>query len=133
MARKMEMPFQVDWAELAIPAESREAWMRGCGAFVYLNAKALWSEESGDWRVLMADRYAALYTMFNCGIESPIEAVMAGHLVWLECGPSNLVDSCHEPWYYEDYVWDDDEFGFSVQPQVAVGSYRADFRVYCAA
>lgn len=123
------MPFEVDWAELGIPYEAREAWMRSCGAFVYLNAKALWREDGKDWREMLADRYEALYTIFNYGISSPIEAVMAGYLVWLDAGELRLIESCHEPWFDEDYQWDDGEFAFSVQPQVSVGRYRADFMV----
>lgn len=123
------MPFAVHWDDIGIPSEAREAWAMACGIHVQVNAAELWERPDWDWRAILADRYDALYTIFNYGVDSPIEARMAGWLVWLNGDFFGLPQACHEPWFDPSYQFDKDEFAFTVQPQVDVGNYRVDFMI----
>ncbi|MUV13552.1 DUF559 domain-containing protein [Noviluteimonas gilva] len=121
--------FYADWDDLGIPENARKGWAAACGRYFASDPLQLWERHEIDWGEQIAERHHALYSLFNCGVESPIEQTMAGWLCWLDADFFGFVDACHEPWFDDDYRWGEDEWGYSVMPQVQVGSYRVDFLI----
>lgn len=119
-----------DWDELDIPENARKARKAAAGAYVSDRVLYVWERPDWDWANDIASRHTALYDMFNGGgVDSPIEQTMVGWLVWLDGEFFGLIEACHEPWFDADYHWDSEELGFSLKPQVQIGSYRVDFLI----
>lgn len=126
--------------EIGVTAEAREVFALAMGQYIIDGAAGLWypAEENVDGHkpeqlaITIGQRLSALSSLFNSGIKSPIEARLAGALLWLDMEWAGLpeADIVGGPNDHADLWGPRDELHFFITPQASIGKYRADFLLW---
>lgn len=89
------------------------------------NAVALGGEANVDTIIRKINDWPSICNL----CQSPIEEIMAGHLLFIEDGHGGVID--YEPWEDSEYASPRPNFGAVLKAQAEVGKYRADFLIEC--
>lgn len=131
-----------DLDEMGVPAEARRAFFLAMGEYVIDGAHGFWQEPGSDghsdpsaFTIAIASRVGALGDLYNAkNIQSPIEHMLAGALLWLNVDWAGFpqVDFLGGPEDHEEQFGPSSSEGleFFLTPQAKIGRYRVDLLLW---